>query len=170
MLDLVLKRLFFSILAGEASAAPGPRTISLNQNFFNFTHGDSLPRHSLKNGFPSLLSISLVIYAGRCVCVCVCVQVNVLYLNAENHLQDCKDVDDSRMSDDDVVVDYKKHSRRRVSSQETQACMHVCYTAHWSCQMIGQFVGMHGQTFSVDVWKLVLVFRMCNELVGFGGK
>ena len=41
-------------------------------------------------------------------------QLNVLYLNAENHLQDCKDVDDSRMSDDDVVVDYKKHSRRRV--------------------------------------------------------
>ncbi|XP_076454489.1 uncharacterized protein LOC143289409 [Babylonia areolata] len=40
-------------------------------------------------------------------------EVNVLYLNAENHLQDCKDVDDSRMSDDDVVVDYKKHSRRR---------------------------------------------------------
>ncbi|KAL8612626.1 hypothetical protein ACOMHN_044567 [Nucella lapillus] len=40
-------------------------------------------------------------------------EVNVLYLNAENHLQDCKDVDDSRMSDDDVVVDYKKHSKRR---------------------------------------------------------
>ena len=70
MLDLVLKRLFFSILAGEASAAPGPRTISLNQNFFNFTHGDSLPRHPLKNGFPSLLSLS----GDVCWKVCVCVR------------------------------------------------------------------------------------------------
>ena len=40
----------------------------------------------------------------------------MLYLNADSHLQDCKDVDDCSLSDDDMVVDYKKHSRRRVSN------------------------------------------------------
>lgn len=40
-------------------------------------------------------------------------EVNVLYLNTENHLQDCKEVNDSTISEDDMVSDYKKHSRRR---------------------------------------------------------
>nr|KAG5686106.1 hypothetical protein BaRGS_013097 [Batillaria attramentaria] len=40
-------------------------------------------------------------------------EVSMLYLNAENHLQDCRDISDATISEDDVVVDYKKHSRRR---------------------------------------------------------
>lgn len=64
----------------------------------------------------------------------------MLYLNAENHLQDCKDVDDSRMSDDDVVVDYKKHSRRRVRSllmftQSASALLQtyrICFLSHYT--------------------------------------
>ena len=50
MLDLVLKkRLFFSILAGEAWVAPAPRTFSLNRRKFSFTHGNRWVNHEICN-------------------------------------------------------------------------------------------------------------------------
>ena len=58
--------------------------------------------------FPFVINIAIFIFF---------MQVNMLYLTAENHLQDCSEIEDYRMSDDDTVNDYKKHtaSRRRVS-------------------------------------------------------
>ena len=61
--------------------------------------------------------MSCVVIIELCCCqstVLFSFQVNILYLNYDNRLQDCKDVDDTRMSDDEVIMDYKTHSKRRV--------------------------------------------------------
>ena len=41
--------------------------------------------------------------------------MNVLYLNSDNTLRDCADLDDSVLSsDDDMVQDYKLIAKRKV--------------------------------------------------------
>ena len=62
-------------------------------------------------------------------------QVNVLYLNTDNTLADCMDVENTNLKENDVVQDYKKLAKKKqVGICALSFCLLVATLSQWRIQ------------------------------------